>query len=199
MPHRNHKGMGKKKRRRKRKQKKQVHGEGVGKDILEWAGGAAGTAVGGALGGAAGGAAGGALGLLTGPGAIVASPVLAEEGAILGATAGGAAGGVGGAKLGAKIGDFFGLGEMHGNGLSARPIQARPKGTKIRRPQPKTNVLINTNGRYSTQSFGKGMQSLQKKKMMMHKNKLLRGRGGVREVRQGTFGTVSSEFGKVRF
>lgn len=153
MPHRNHKGMGKKKKKKKNKIVSKI-----GHAVFETVGGALGATAGGAIG--------------------------SFEAPIVGTIAGGVVGEQLGEYGGEKLADA-----VFGKGLSARPIQARPKGTKIRRPQQKTNVLINTNGRYSTQTFGATQ--------MRGKGMRMRGRG--REVRQGTFGTVSSEFGKVRF
>lgn len=177
-----------KSKRRANRKMKQIHGEGVVRDVLEGVGGSVGGALGASAGGAVGGTLGFEAGLLTGPGAIVASPLLAEEGAVAGATLGGTAGAVGGAKLGSKVADFLGFGHIHGKGLSARPIQAIPKGAKIRRPQPTSTILVNKNGRISKQSFNNIVRG---KRMRM------KGRG--KAVRQGTFGTVSSEFGKVNF
>ena len=67
-----------------------------------------------------------------------------------------------------------------GNGLSARPIQARPKGIKIKKPNSSSTLMITKTGRFSNKTFkGKGSNK--------------------RIVRQGTFGTVYSEFGKTKF
>ena len=163
------------------KKDEDIHGEGwisdAGHYAFESAGTTIGTALGGTAGAAAGGATGTALGLATGPAAVFVSPVLAAELGSAGAVAGAAAGGAGGFLAGEKIADW-----IFGEGLSARPIQARPKGIKIKKRQPSSTVLISKNGRISNQTFGRGKMN---------------GRGKL--VRQGTFGTISSEFGKVKF